>query len=95
MSLQTLPQYETYKDSGIEWLGKIPQEWKLVRLKYVVNILKRIAGKEGYDVLSITQQGIKVKDIDSGEGQLAMDYSKYQLLYHGEFAMNHMDLLTG
>ena len=56
MSLQTLPQYETYKDSGIEWLGKIPQEWKLVRLKYVVNILKRIAGKEGYDVLSITQQ---------------------------------------
>ena len=24
-----------------------------------------------------------------------MDYSKYQLVYPGDFAMNHMDLLTG
>lgn len=45
--------------------------------------------------MSITQKGIKVKDVKSGEGQLAMDYSKYQLAYKGEFAMNHMDLLTG
>ena len=24
-----------------------------------------------------------------------MDYSKYQLVYEGDFAMNHMDLITG
>jgi type I restriction enzyme S subunit len=46
-------------------------------------------------VLSITQKGIKIKDVESGEGQLATDYSKYQILNRGEFAMNHMDLLTG
>lgn len=45
--------------------------------------------------MSITQQGIKIKDIESGEGQLAADYSNYQLVHQGEFAMNHMDLLTG
>ncbi|MEE9423512.1 MAG: restriction endonuclease subunit S [Methylococcales bacterium] len=83
------------KDSGVEWLGEIPPHWKIKRLKYVVKILKRIVGHEGPDILSITQKGIKVKDIKSGEGQLAMNYSKYQLLYQGEFAMNHMDLLTG
>lgn len=82
-------------DSGVEWIGVIPVHWNLKRLKYVVQILKRIVGFEGPDVLSITQQGIKVKDIASGEGQLAMDYSKYQLVFHGDFAMNHMDLLTG
>ena len=65
------------------------------RLKYVTKIVKRIAGYEGPDVLSITQKGIKIKDIDSGEGQLAMDYSKYQVVEVGDFAMNHMDLLTG
>ena len=43
----------------------------------------------------ITQRGIKVKDTISGEGQLAMDYSKYQFVEIGDFAMNHMDLLTG
>ena len=83
------------KDSGVEWIGEIPEGWEVKRLKFVVNILKRIIGFEGPDVLSITQQGIKVKDISSGEGQLAMDYSKYQIIYKGEFAMNHMDLLTG
>ncbi|QXP65789.1 restriction endonuclease subunit S [Polaribacter sp. AHE13PA] len=83
------------KDSGVEWLEKVPLHWQMKRLKYVVEIVKRIAGREGFDVLSITQKGIKVKDIESGEGQLAMNYSKYQFAYKGDFAMNHMDLLTG
>lgn len=83
------------KDSGVEWIGKIPAHWELKRLKYVTKIVKRIIGYEGPDVLSITQKGIKVKDIESGEGQLAMDYSKYQVVKVGDFAMNHMDLLTG
>lgn len=83
------------KDSGIDWIGEIPKHWEVKRLKYLFRILKRIAGKIGLDVLSITQKGIKVKDITSGEGQLAMDYSKYQYAYKGDFAMNHMDLLTG
>ena len=44
---------------------------------------------------SITQKGIKIKDIVSNEGQLSNDYSKYQIVKPGDFAMNHMDLLTG
>ena len=43
----------------------------------------------------MTQRGIVVKDIESGDGQLSMDYSKYQRVMPGDFAMNHMDLLTG
>lgn len=87
--------YPEYKDAGSEWVGKIPAQWKTTKLKYIFDIQKRIAGEVGYDVLSITQRGIKVKDIESGDGQLSMDYSKYQLVYKGDFAMNHMDLLTG
>lgn len=83
------------KDSGIDWLGEVPAHWSIKKVKYLFEIRKRIAGKEGYPVLSITQSGIKVKDTISGEGQLAMDYSKYQFVEVGDFAMNHMDLLTG
>lgn len=83
------------KDSGVDWIGLIPKHWKVVNGKYLFEILKRISGTDGYDVLSITQKGIKVKDISSGEGQLSMDYSKYQIVEIGDFAMNHMDLLTG
>ncbi|MDJ0839958.1 MAG: restriction endonuclease subunit S [Acidobacteriota bacterium] len=93
-----LGRYQTYleqKNSEISWLGNIPTDWKLKRFKNLFRIQKRIAGEVGHDILSITQRGVKIKDISSGDGQLSMDYSKYQLVHCGEYAMNHMDLLTG
>lgn len=87
--------YPSYKNIDAGWLREIPSQWKLVKFKYLFDIRKRIVGELGHDVLSITQKGIKIKDIDSGEGQVASDYTKYQLVKVGDFAMNHMDLLTG
>ncbi|MFC5193756.1 restriction endonuclease subunit S [Bizionia hallyeonensis] len=83
------------KDSGIEWLGEIPKHWAAKRLKFIFKIQKRIAGELGYDILSVTQRGLKVKDISNYKGQFSMDYSKYQIVNEGDFVMNHMDLLTG
>ena len=83
------------KDSGVEWIGEIPENWAVMKTKYLFRILKRIAGQEGFDVISITQKGLKIKDINSNEGQIAENYSNYQFVFPGDFAMNHMDLLTG
>lgn len=83
------------KDSSVEWIGQIPAHWDKKRIKFVFEIVKRIYGKEDRDVLSITQHGIKVRDIESNDGQLAQDYSKYQVVNIHDFAMNSMDLLTG
>jgi len=91
----SLPRYPEYKDSEVAWLGQVPSHWTTKRLKHLFEIRKRIAGEEGHAVLSITQRGIKVKDLESNDGQLSMDYSKYQFVEPGDFAMNHMDLLTG
>jgi len=91
----SFPRYPEYKDSGVEWLGEVPAHWGIRRVRWLCEIRKRIVGALGYDVLSITQQGVRVKDIESNDGQLSMDYSKYQLVEVGDFAMNHMDLLTG
>lgn len=74
---------------------EIPCNWKLIDIKYLFEIVKRIAGKEGYDILSVTQHGLKVKDISNNEGQIANDYSGYQFVYPTDYVMNHMDLLTG
>lgn len=83
------------KDSGIEWIGEVPENWEVEPIKYLFRILKRIAGKEGYDVISITQKGLRIRDVSNNEGQVAESYAKYQFVYPGDFAMNHMDLLTG
>lgn len=83
------------KETGNIHIGKIPSNWSAKKIKYIFEIKKDIAGKEGYDILSITQNGIKIKDVSKNEGQLAVNYSNYQLVEVGDFAMNHMDLLTG
>lgn len=88
-------KYVSYQSTDFGWLGDVPKHWEIRKLKYIFRIEKRIAGELGYDVLSITQRGIKVKDVTSGGGQLSMDYSKYQRIFQGEFGMNHMDLITG
>lgn len=83
------------KDSGSVWFGSIPINWQMKRLKYVFHIQKDIAGEEGHTVLSITQRGIIPKDFSNNEGQFANSYANYPLVHKGDFAMNHMDLLTG
>ncbi len=90
----------TNKNSNMQsidssWMPSIPAHWELSRIGNHFEIRKRIAGKEGFPVLSITQQGLKEKDISTNEGQMAANYSGYQFVYEGDFAMNHMDLITG
>lgn len=91
----SLPPHKAYKESGAKWLGLIPTHWSTSRVKVLFEIRKRIAGELGYDVLSVTQKGLKIRDVESNDGQLSMDYSKYQIVDPGDFVMNHMDLLTG
>lgn len=36
---ETVKKYDTYKDSGIEWIGEIPQDWKTIKFKYCFSII--------------------------------------------------------
>ena len=72
------------KDSGSIWFGNIPVDWDMKKIKYLFHIKKDIAGQEGYTVLSITQKGIVPKDLSKNEGQLAENYSHYQLVNPGD-----------
>src|SRR5690606_16119663 len=33
----SVPRYEEYKDSGVEWMGKVPSHWKLRKLKHIAS----------------------------------------------------------
>ncbi len=90
-----MKRYNAYKDSGVKWIGEIPSHWDTKQFRRFFLIKKDVANCLGYDVLSVTQKGLKIKDIESNEGQMANDYSKYQIVEVGDFVMNSMDLLTG
>jgi type I restriction enzyme S subunit len=34
----SFPRYPKYKDSGVEWLGEVPEHWKLSKIKHIASI---------------------------------------------------------
>lgn len=86
---------KSMKETSIDYIGEIKSNFQLGTIGSLFQIKKDIIGHEPDTVLSITQRGIKIKDTESNNGQNAQSYSKYQIVNKGDFAMNHMDLLTG
>lgn len=39
LMMSKLERYSSYKDSGVEWLGEIPSEWEVKKLKFVSSII--------------------------------------------------------
>ena len=54
-----MQRYEKYKDSGVDWIGEIPEGWELRKLKFLGNIYAGINGKKGDDFSKEYSQGIK------------------------------------
>ena len=88
--------YPEYKDSGVEWLGMIPKDWELAKVKEVFNLIKEKSfDNSEADVLSLTLSGIKKRNISNNEGQIASSYEGYRHIYKGDIVLNPMDLLRG
>ncbi len=47
-----MKQYDNYKNSGVEWLGDIPEHWEVKRFKHITNIQK---GKLPKKIVSINE----------------------------------------
>jgi type I restriction enzyme S subunit len=45
----SFPQYPSYKDSGVEWLGEVPTHWGVKRLKHVCHVFPSNVDKRSYD----------------------------------------------
>lgn len=48
--------YPKYKDSGVEWIGEVPEHWETVRLDHLVFVKARL-GWKGLKASEYTQQG--------------------------------------
>ena len=51
------------KDSGIDWIGEIPKEWKVGKVKDVFIRKNEKAKQENPVVLSLARSGVKIRDI--------------------------------
>ena len=73
------------KDSGIEWLGKIPSDWKITRIGGVYSLRNTKVSDRDFPPLSVTNKGV-VPQLESAAKTNAHDDRK--LVKKGDFAIN-------
>ena len=83
------------KNSGVEWIGEIPADWNLVKVKQAFYRKNVKAQQEDPVVLSLARSGVKVRDISANEGQIAESYYNYNPVSVGDLLLNPMDLYSG
>ena len=81
-------------DSGIDWIGKIPEHWRLIPNKYLFVETTDKVGKywAKYDLLSLTTSGVKIKDINNIGGKMPDNYEKYLIIKKGQMIFCLFDL---
>lgn len=73
------------KDSGLEWIGKIPEDWKSVKFNAIYNLRTEKVSDKDFPPLSVTKKGI-VPQLDTAAKTNNGDNRK--LVKKGDFAIN-------
>jgi type I restriction enzyme S subunit len=64
--------YPAYKDTGVEWLGRVPEHWQVTRLKFIATVQTGIAkGKDNVGKDTIEVPYLRVANVQ--DGYLALD----------------------
>ncbi len=82
------------KDSGIQWLGDIPEHWKLGRVKQAFYSNKTIVGDDAdnYERLALTLNGVIKRSKEDKGGLQPEKFEGYQILKTNELVFKLIDL---
>ena len=86
-------RYESYKDSGVEWLGKIPSQWELTIGMNVFRENKRDnKGMKEKTVLSLSYGQIIIKPEEKLVGLVPESFETYQIVEPNDIIIRCTDL---
>lgn len=82
------------KDSGVAWIGEIPDDWRLIRFKDKYRSVKEIAKGQSvnYERLALTLGGVVKRPKDDSEGLQPKEFDSYQILRENDFIFKMIDL---
>ena len=94
----SFPRYPAYKNSGVAWLGEVPEHWKVIRLK---NVLQRRITDGPHTTPDFADDGVPFLSVDGiQDGELVFDGCRYiSTVAHEEYRRKALpqrnDLLMG
>ncbi|UJP64804.1 restriction endonuclease subunit S [Mongoliitalea daihaiensis] len=94
MNKLAVQKYPAYKDSGVDWLGEIPEGWELRKFKYLFREINERSDDGTEDLLSVSQYtGVTKKSDKVEEGDLlttASTLEGYKKVYQNDLVSNIM-----
>lgn len=88
-----LPRYESYRDSGVEWIGEIPNHWGIFPFKALFSMSTEKNGKSIVgEMLSVSgYRGIEIKHYEFEEQKRSEgDLADYRVVRKGQIVVNTM-----
>ena len=82
------------KDSGVEWIGEIPEEWETCKVKNVYSNPKEIVGNrvDLFERLALTLKGVLKRPKEDAEGLQPERFEGYQILRENQLVFKLIDL---
>ena len=80
------------KNSSVEWIGEIPDNWEVKRIKYLFNLIMDVSeNNNDHELLSIyTDIGVKPRKELEERGNKASTTDGYWLVKKGDFIVNKL-----
>ena len=92
-------QYPSYKKSGVEWLGDVPEHWESNRLKkYLIERNEKNSPIKTDNLLSVTMyQGVIPVSEKQGNGgnKPKENLENYKISYPNDIVLNSMNVIVG
>lgn len=85
-------RYESYKDSGVEWLGEVPHCWDVKKVKNIFHLIAEPAAKNNQcELLSVyTDIGVKPRAELEERGNKASTTDGYWVVKKGDIVVNKL-----
>ena len=79
------------KDSGIEWVGRIPKHWEVVKIKHLFDVINERNENEGAILLSLfTALGVAPRSEMEDKGNKASTVINYKIVKKGDLIVNKL-----
>ncbi|WP_285011846.1 restriction endonuclease subunit S [Lactococcus formosensis] len=84
---------EKMRDSGVSWIGEIPEGWETSEIQYKFEQVKRKnIGNQEKNLLSLSYGKIIQKDIEKSIGLLPESFETYNIIENGDIVFRLTDL---
>ena len=91
--MRAFPKYDRYRDSGVDWVGEVPEHWDVLPGRVTLSLNKeKNAGNVEDTILSLSYGRLVIKPPEKLTGLVPESFEGYQIINPGDIIIRPTDL---